>query len=122
MPTIDVSEVLTDPDFLDSFTVTRTTESLTNGINTPTTQTFENVVGVVTADSHLNLQWTPEGTLVAGAITIYTQFRLTNGGGDVQADCVTWHGNSYTVENTNDWTGYGQGFIVATCTLNQVNP
>lgn len=122
MPSIDVSDVLTDLDFVDCFSVTRSTENLVNGINTPTQEVFSEVYGVVTPNDDLNLLRTPEGARLAGSITIHTQFQLSDGGADGDADIVTWNGRAYTVTSVGDWSRYGDGFVVAICAYNQVQP
>lgn len=123
MPDLDVTDILSDPDFSDTFTVTRFVQSISDGgiaSNTPTV--FSNILGVVTANDNIDLLKMPDGEILNGSITIHTTFRLTNGDGATDADIITWHGRTYQVRTIGDWSGFGPGFISAVCTLNVVSP
>ena len=118
MPGLDVSEVLFDPDFVTlGLLCTRSTPVVgANGIavNTTTTTPF---AGVVTSDKGELLERLATGQRVHGSITITTVFRLRDGGGGYAADIVTWLGAQYTVTDVKDYSGYGRGFVEATCEL-----
>jgi hypothetical protein len=118
MPGLDVSDVLSDPDFADSTLVCRRqTQTVSNsGIasNTLTTIPF---TGVVTSDAGDVLERLAAGAYIRGSITIHTSFALRDGsiGGD--ADIVIWQGRQYTVTDVNDYTSWGAGFVGARCEL-----
>lgn len=116
MPLLDVSEILTDPDFVDTaLSVTRNTQVVgSNGIavNTPVTTPFS---GVVTNDDGDIMLRQADGTFVNGSIMIHTRFPLTSGMAGIDADIVTWRGRRFTVINVADWTTYGLGFVRASC-------
>ncbi|GAC1042261.1 hypothetical protein [Rhizobium sp. No.120] len=118
MPLLDVTDVLSDPDFADTITVTRTTQSgFDHGRPIVTTQTFSNVTAVVTAGQGDILKYFPEMTNIQGAILIHTTFLLTSASETTQADIVTWQGRGYQVTGLNDWSTFGTGFIMAVGTL-----
>src|ERR1700731_24009 len=99
MPSLDVTDILTDPDFADMFMVSRFGQTITSGgmtLDTPTI--FNNISGVVTANDNVDLLKMPDGEILTGSITICTRFRLTNGSGSLDADVVTWHGRTYQVK------------------------
>jgi hypothetical protein len=122
MPALDVTDILTDPDFADLFTVTRFVQTVTaGGMASNASNIINNVSGVVTANDDIDLLKMPEGELLSGSITIITKFRLTNGSGAQDADVVTWHGRTYQVKTIGDWSGFGAGFIEAICVLNKAN-
>ena len=118
MARLDVSDVLLDPDFMDTGLVCeRTAQTVgTNGIavDTPTMTTF---AGVVTNDSGDILQRIAEGERTKGSITIHTTFLLNDGSTGYTADVVQWRGRRYTVSNVSDYSNFGRGFVAATCDL-----
>ena len=123
MALLDVTDVLTDPDFMDTTLVcVRSTQSVgSNGlsVNNTTSTPFS---GVVTSNSGDILERIATGERVKGSITIHTKFLLTDGGGEEQAaDTVQWKGRDYTVSNVNDYAHFGQGFISAICDLKQIS-
>jgi galactose-6-phosphate isomerase len=123
LPSLDITDILADPDFADKFNVTRYTQTITSGgMATNTPAVIYNVSGVVTANDNIELLKMPDGELLSGSITIITKFRLTDGSGALDADVVTWHGRTYQVKTIGDWSGWGAGFIEAVCTLNVVSP
>jgi hypothetical protein len=124
MPNLDVADVLDDPDFFDFFTVKRPAVVATvGGVAQTTPQTFEKVAGVVTPAGAPDLMLLPEGSIETGVISIITRFALQTGKGTGYApDIVSWHGTDYTVVNTDDWSGFGAGFIKALARQRQINP
>lgn len=118
MPTLDVSDVLLSPEFLDtSLVVTRSVQSVDNDgfpQNTPTQTPFG---GVVMVDRSLEARRMQAGQVIGGAILIITTFRLTNGNTGVDADIVTYRGRDYRVTFVDPYTAYGAGFVQAHCEL-----
>lgn len=116
MALLDVTEILTDPDFLTTgMTCERQAQTVgTDGmaVNTPTTFTFS---GVVTSNRGDVLDRIAEGQRIVGSITIHTKFQLTDGSGSNSADIVTVLGRKYTVTSVNDYTHFGRGFVAADC-------
>lgn len=118
MALLDVTEVLLDPDFMDTGLVcVRTTEVVgDNGrpVLNPTSTPFS---GVITSDKGDILERLAGAERKKGSITIHTIFALTSGEGDTTADVVTWRGKEYIVSNVNDYGHFGRGFVCATCDL-----
>ncbi len=123
MPLLDVvTDVLSDPNFIDSFSVTRNIQTITplgRAVDTPTV--IAKVYGVVMPVDNSIIDKFPQGEIEHGDIIIYTRFRLTDGGGASDFDIVTWNGATYQVKSTNDWSRYGPGYMEAICTLNVVS-
>lgn len=118
MPLLDVSDVLLDPDFMDSsLACTRQDQTVNDdglAVNAETVSPFSGVVTNNTGDILLRRA---EGERIAGSITIHTKFRLCDGQDGRSADIVTWLGARYTVTNVANWSTYGAGFVMATCDL-----
>ncbi len=122
MPFLDVTDVLLDPDFLDTtLSVTRNAQTVTDGgiaVDAPTTTGF---YGVVTSLNGSVLQRVAEGAHIEDTITIHTPFKLIAGQAGYDADVVNWQGLQWTVTNVNDYSTYGRGFVAATCTMKQLS-
>ena len=120
MPLLDVTDVLSDPDFADTITVTRQVETVDgHGRGQIGPQTFSNVTAVVTAGQGDVLKYFPEMVNVRGAVLIHTTFRLISASETTQADLVTWEGRTYQITELNDWSTFGAGFIMAVGTLKE---
>ena len=118
MALIDVSEVLLDPDFMDSFTCFRNTLATSSGgVGSITTQTIP-CYGVVTSDSGDVLERIATGERVKGSITIHTTFVLRDGSGPTQtADEILFRDQRYVVSTVNSYSHFGRGFVAASCDL-----
>lgn len=118
MPLLDVTEVLTDPDFAEfNLVCVRNTQKIDdNGraYNVPRTFPF---VGVVTSAGGVELQRLAEAERNKQTISIITRFRLAAGDDTRNADVVTWACKQYTVRTTDDYSHYGRGFIQAIAVL-----
>lgn len=122
MPLLDVSKVLSDPRFMDSSLVVYRMEQAVgeNGraMNKEHTLGFS---GVVTTNNGFTLQRNPDGSMVSGAINIYTRYRLTSGRYGRDADEICWRGKRYTVVSVDDNAHFGRGFIHAVCQLKSLS-
>ncbi|WP_210339835.1 hypothetical protein [Bosea sp. ASV33] len=118
MPTLDVSEILDDPEFADTATVYRnavTVDPVTGRTTVTTTSTA--ILCVVTSDKGRNLQRNPQAALSEGSIIVHSTFTFTEGGNGVDADELDWRGRKWTVVVVDDYSRYGAGFTCATCRL-----
>lgn len=118
MPTLDVSDVLLSPEFLDtSLVCTRAVQSTdADGFTTDATSQLP-FAGVVTVDKSLENARMEAGQVVRGAILVITKFILTEGTTTNDADVVTYRGRDYRVSFVDYYTEYGAGFIQAHCEL-----
>lgn len=118
MPLLDVTEVLLDPDFVDTTLVChRQIQSRDDDNFTTNTQQGIPFSGVVTVDRSLEARRMAAGQNINGAILIVTQFRLTQGQPGLDADIVTYRGRTYRVTFVDPYTAYGAGFVQAHCEL-----
>lgn len=122
MPFLDVSDILSDPDFAD--TVTRYRSALT--VNAygegSTVETTTTLVAVVTQGGGDVLDRTGDAEKIKGSITVHTTGDLTAGDGTTDADEIVWSGRRYIVDSVSDWSTYGNGYIAASCTLKPLSP
>ena len=122
MPNLDVSDVLSDPDFMSKGIDCKRTAVIVGDNGRPqTTVTNHKLNGVVTSNDGFKLDRRPDGTVIKGAINIHTRFVLTEGDAGHQADEITWQGREYIVSQTLPNTQYGRGFIKAICILKPIS-
>ncbi|MFT2253399.1 head-tail adaptor [Escherichia coli] len=118
MPSLDVTEVLTDPDFCDTSLVCHRHTQTFDDDNFPVNASQDiPFFGVVTVDLSLEARRMASGQNINGAILIVTQFRLTQGQPGYDADTVTYQGREYRVTFVDPYTAYGAGFVQAHCEL-----
>ena len=116
-PLLDVADVLQDPDFFDTLTCTRNSESVSEqGLSQIGTRTVP-FYGVVTSDEGELLTRLAAGEYARGSILVVTRTVLKDAGSGQTADIVTWNGLQYTVRKINPYTRYGPGFVEAICDL-----
>ena len=122
MPFLDVSEILTDPEFAD--TVIRYRRTLTvNGYGEGSaTEETATLVAVVTQGGGDVLDRTGDAEKIKGSITVHTTGDLTAGDGTIDADEIAWSGRRYIVDSVSDWSTYGNGYVAASCTLKKLSP
>lgn len=118
MPTLDVTDVLLSPEFLDTtLVVKRSEQTIDNDGFAQNTVTQTQFAGVVTVDRSLEAKRMQAGQVINGAILIVTTYRLTSGNTGVDADIVTYRGRDYRVTFVDPYTAYGAGFVQAHCEL-----
>lgn len=102
--TLDVSDVLLDPDFALVITIRRSTVDVDG--HGRTVEATENLVvrGVVTPATEEQLQRLAEADRSNETIAIYTATRLTAGDDTHGPDVVTWRDGSYLVKGVWDYS------------------
>jgi hypothetical protein len=118
MPYLDVTDVLVDPDFVDSSLTCKRSALSTDGTGLGQLSTTTiGFAGVVCSDRGLVLDRTAVGERAFGSISIITQFRLRDSGTGATADIVQFNGREYTVTRVDDYSRFGRGFIQAIAEL-----
>ncbi len=126
MPTLDVSDVLSDPAFQDTCSIVVTTRVIgSNGVPTDTAATPFTLAAVIEPDK-TSMVRLADGSRLAGSIFIYTLALLSTGlkSSDTAsrlADVVTWNGRQYVVRQVEDWSSWGQGYWRVAADLIQLN-
>ncbi|MFP3391013.1 hypothetical protein [Brevibacillus sp. SIMBA_040] len=109
---IDVSEVITDPDFAQTYTVHRKAGEWIRGDWVPSDETPLKMTGpVIVADAE-TLEQIPEGDRVTGLMCFYsTQELFESGDGNAPiegtTDVVEWKGNRYKLIKVFPYGDYG---------------
>lgn len=121
MADIDVSELLLDPDFVDSFSVVRTSFTVnSDGISQRTEQVLPDIIGAVQPASGRTLMTLAEASRVEGVYEVYTKYALRGPLEGQEADRIIWKGKRMIVTRSNDFTNYGDGYTYAVCTVEGV--
>lgn len=122
MPFLDVTDVLSDPDFCDTSLICYRSVQIRDEDNFVTNRPQEiSFSGVVTVDRALEAKRMAAGQCISGAILIITSFRLTQGQSGLDADVVIYQGRKYRVTFVDPYTSYGVGFVQAHCELIDFN-
>lgn len=113
MPLVDVSEVITDPDFNQEFTVYRKQGTWNNGRFTINETSFT-ANGVLISQSNDELDITPQGSLISSKLSIWTYTVLyvtsqdgTPQEGDYLSDEVEFYGQRYLIQAARNLNDYG---------------
>lgn len=112
MARIDVSELMVDPDFINSFSIARRTAT-TNiyGENIIAETIINNITGSVQSAGKEAIKRLPEGVKISNVKTIYTKTMLiadTNNPG--YSDQIIWEGLRYNVISCLPWSNFGAGW------------
>lgn len=124
MAQLDVSEVIDDPDFADPIVIVRRRQTVDHHGRASVRETRVNAIGVIIQASGETLMREPEGASIrAGVgIDVYTKTAVAPANGRYDADEIEWQSQRYTVESVKDWSNFGVGFYVASCTLKAISP
>lgn len=117
MPLLDVSEILSDPDFADDIIITRSQRSVDNNGRTVDTPGTYFTYGNCQPAREAQLHQLPDTERIGSFISIVTPFRLFALTATTAPDLVTWKGQFYRVKIVRDWSAYGNGFVEAICEL-----
>lgn len=111
---MDMSELLGDVDFCDTFDVIRRPAVNNNfGENVVTPSTIKGVVGVVCATGHNDLNRTPDMQFTPRVFNVVTNFQLRAMWPGGQPDIVVWNGDQYVVRSIRPYPRFGAGFVQA---------
>lgn len=123
MADIDVTELLTDPDFADQYgIIVRSATISAKGRNELTEQPLVTVTGVVQDADQETLNKYPDLATLSNVIAVWYKGRLNCESVDGYSDVILWKGKRYEAAVIDeDWMNYGAGWTKALCTLQKVN-
>ena len=121
MPMLNLSSVVTSPMLMDTFSVNRRTQVVSNyGIASTTIAAFPGLFGVVYPSDENELKRLPDLQFQGKAVTVITRFALRGeaetADTEFQPDIVVWGNDNFLVRKVEDWSQYNSGFILAICT------
>jgi galactose-6-phosphate isomerase len=117
MALIDVSEIINDPDFQDTISLSRRVQSISDYGETVLTATTSTMSAVVQAGNGETLTRNPEYSVMTDWITIYAEFNFRADGNGYFADLITWGGRTFQVKTVTDFMNWGHGYTRADCLI-----
>lgn len=122
MAQVDVSFLLSDPDFTDTVTLIRRAVTINGYGEGVLTETPSTITAVVQGANTETLERMPEGARLSDLIEVYYRGALTVEQPSGYADVIVWNGRRYQVfEVTEDYMNHGTGYTHAICKLEPVN-
>lgn len=119
---IDLSSVVIDPRFAQSFTVYRAASSDWVGARFVENEPQEiTMVGTISIANAKQIEFIPEGDRVGGEIAIHTtkplycsRNEIDSNGNKVaySADEIDWHGERYKIYQVKEYSDYGYYFAI----------
>lgn len=119
MALVDVSDLLSDTDFCDSFIVVKRVATVNEFGETNITELQEATVGVVQNSAQESLAFMESGVQLSVSIKVYTKKALSAQSEGRLADIIVWCGERYIVKSVQPWYNYGVGYCRAVCILEQ---
>ena len=112
---IDVSRLITDPDFCEPFTIRRRIGHWEAGrfIAVPEDTA---VTGIVEPTNGDDLEQLPEGDRVSGMMTFYTKQPVYLAQDKRQSDEIIWRGKTYKAQHILNWSRHGFYKVIAALT------
>lgn len=117
MAAIDVNEIINDPDFQDTITFERRTQTINDYGEGVLSGTPTNMLAVVQAGNGETLKRNPEYSVMEDWITIYAAFNFRADGDGYFADKITWNGRTFQVKTVTDYMNWGEGYTRADCLI-----
>lgn len=118
MPLIDVTDILSDPDFSEALTIVRRAYTIgDNGRQTITPTTVTPKPAGVVVPKNLDIFKTPDYQTLPRLITIYSPFMIQgpakSGQKNYLPDYIIWGGDTFIVTAVEVWSHFGQGWVKA---------
>lgn len=115
MGLIDVSELLTDPDFVSPITLVRRTPTVNDRGENILAEVGVPTIGSVQPASGKTLQRLPEALRVADVSSFWVKGKIIADGRSKYPDVICFGGSRYAVQTVLDWTNWGDGWCEGTC-------
>lgn len=119
MPNIDVTELLSDPDFCTTLQLGVRAQSIGSNGRASSDSVWTEITAVVQPARGRDLVRTNGSSRGSGTIIVFSTMPLTvaagPGGADgtLAADWLQYREQTYTVTSVEDWLEYGFGFVKA---------
>ncbi len=115
MARIDVTELLTDPDFVDQIQlVTRVPSVNSLGENILAESTIRTIGSVQPADGKV-IQRLPEALRVANVSSFWFKGVIEASAPGKYSSILVFKGRRFQVQTVQDWTNWGAGWCEGTC-------
>jgi galactose-6-phosphate isomerase len=115
MARIDVTELLTDPDFVGPIQQIKRKDLVDNFGVLQLTEVCVNTVGSVQPISGREINRLPESLRVADMMTFYIKGVITASAPGKYSDILVSNGKRYQILSVNDWSAWGAGWCKGAC-------
>lgn len=120
MALIDVSELMSDPDFASGFALERRIQYVNDhGRNETTVELTEGLSGSIQPASGKTLDLFPDLVRASDQLEIWTTTRLQIPSPRAAGDIIVWQSRRYTVVAARDYSDWGSGFVVGVINLRE---
>lgn len=115
MALVDVTELLSDPDFVDPVRIFHRTATVNTKGENELTELYVDTIGSVQPTSGRDLQRLPEALRIQDVKTFWIKGEIKSDGNSAYPDILVWQCNRYAVQMVLEWTNFGQGWCQALC-------
>jgi hypothetical protein len=115
MAQIDVSDLLSDPDFVDPIQVITRRPSVNSLGENYLKETTLNSIGSVQPASFKTVQKLPEAMRVANVSSFWFKGKIQASAPGVYSSILVFHGIRYQVQTVADYSNFGAGYTEGTC-------
>ena len=119
---LDMSSIVLDPTFSQTFTVYRKTGDWAPNGEFVVTENPITMIGVISIANAKQIEFIPEGDRIGGEIAIHTTQILYNSRSADEtetpikeaglSDEIEWHGDRYKIYQVNEYSDYGYFFAI----------
>ena len=120
MADIDVSELLSDPDFLDTVSLIIRSSTVTGGRNVLSETITNNVNMIIQPASGKDIAKLPEGARGFETIAIWYKGELSSLRQNGYSDIIVWNTKRYEVQHVEPFGNWGSGYYKCIATLTKV--
>lgn len=115
MANVNVSELLSDPDFVDPIQVITRFPRINSYGEQSISESVLNTIGSVQPASYRTIQKLPDGMRVANISSFFFKGEIIASEPGKYATVLVFKGQRYQVQTVADWTNFGNGFSEGTC-------
>lgn len=115
MAQIDVTDVLSDPDFVDPMTIINRKPTVNEFGENTLAESGSPTVGSIQAASGKTLQRLPEALRVINVQSFWVKGKIVSDGSCQYPDILSFKGQRFAVQAVFDWTNWGAGWCEGTC-------
>lgn len=115
MAQLDVSELMSDPDFIDPIQIITRVPSVDSLGQNHFTETVLATVGSVQPASYRTVQKLPEAFRLANVSSFWVKGVIVASAPGKYSSVLVFRGASYQVQTVADWSNFGEGYCEGTC-------
>lgn len=121
MAQLDVSELMTDPDFVDPIQIVRRYPTNNNFGQVSFTEETLETVGSVQPANFKTVQKLPESLRVADVSSFWVKAVITASETDKYPSILVFRGKRYQIQTLADWSNFGAGYSEGTCVAEKIS-